>query len=128
MNKPFFSESDCDLPPNIKFEDQSCYAKWFPGEKYLSLKKANRLIQERAKVVYGVYVSSENGGDEMHMSDKPNPDFDDYQALLICVEEIAKDSAEKVLVDLIKVMSEATCWSEPFETLKNRAKRLLEGK
>lgn len=102
----FFSESDCDS-----------WAK--DGEPRISIKKANRLIQERSKVVYGVGNSWVN---KLHDS------IDTHQALLICVEEIEKDSAEKVLVDLIEVMSEATCWSEPFETLKNRAKRLLEGK
>lgn len=107
----FFSKSDCDLPPNIKFEDQSCYAKWFPGEKYISLNKANRLIQERAKVVFAV------PGDRW--GESYDPTYDTHQALLICVEEIFKDSAEKILKTLME--------EYPSHHLCDRAKRLLGG-
>lgn len=98
MKKPFFSESDCDS-----------WAK--DGHPRISITKANCLIQERAKVVYG-RVDGNFGWLDICMESST------HQALLICGEEIEKDSEIKILKDLINV-------THPIADVINRAKRLL---
>lgn len=98
---PFFSESDYDSEKD--------------HEPRISLRKANRLIQERAKVVTGIGASWSL---DKHYNDT-------HQALLICVEEIEKDSAESLLREMIE-------HCEKFQRLEfltwvDRAKRLLGG-
>lgn len=119
--KPFFSESDCDT--------------WAKDGPRISLAKANRLIQERAKVVFGRVDGNHGFFDKIryHFAVAAGSTIDGgstHQALLICVEEIEKDSAESLLRDyLIQYEQFLKCGKSisvaPWVT---RAKRLLEGK
>lgn len=108
--KPFFNESDCDT-----------WAK--DGEPRISLRKANRLIQERRHIVYG-WIDGDGFRDFSQLKTLESyRGGATHQALLICVEEIEKDSAEKILKELI----DCSLWEGPIKKLKDRAKRLLGG-
>lgn len=91
----FFQDTDCDyLIPSEGSASNSVPA--------ISLDKANAILEKRSKVVYG-QVKNIDGG----MSKKeyfcatqiPNCG-ETHKGLLICVEPLEVDSAEKVLEDL----------------------------
>lgn len=121
--KPFFSESDCD---RISYEYSNIVHKQ-QAERIqvpcFSLDTANRLISERAKVVSCRYndlgliqaLQSSNGVPFI---------YDTHQALLICVEEIEKDSAEKFVSDFAHELETNVPFF--FQKWADRAKRLLE--
>lgn len=120
--KPFFNESDCDVLGNkwVEKDNSNTIQIGCPG---ISLEKANRLIQERAKVVYGFGTESDPslfGYDSELISN------DTHQALLICVEEIAKDSAEKFVSDFAYELETKVPFY--FQKWADRAERLLKGK
>lgn len=76
MSEPFFKETDREL---------------IVDGGYISIDKANRVLRERGTVVYG-----SNIGRHWTVSQSV---VDVNQALLINIEPIEKDSAEKILAD-----------------------------
>lgn len=86
-NVKFFTEADCDM------RDCAAHVMNTPPTS-ISLAKANRLLEERGKVVYG-HVKD---GVPNYWGPHENNTFEDtHAALLICVEEIEKDTAESIL-------------------------------
>lgn len=120
----FFKQSDADNP-------------WAKSKGWITIHKANRLLRERGKVVYGRVDGNrgwfDNPNDHGSLvtvfshggQDKPPEAIESTNlALLVCVEPIEKpDSAEKLLEDLIKRVS---CNHGELSELVNRAKKLLE--
>lgn len=101
--KPFFTEADCD----IKYDTEWILACNPPRRKIitgLSINEANRLLQERGILAYGtkdslglISVSQAHGGHGAGPSE-----YQTHQALLINIEPIEQDSAEKVLREFIE--------------------------
>lgn len=103
--KPFFTEDDSDHR----------YGEW------ISIDKANRLIQERGTKVY------ESTG----MLDTWCAYFDEYRrrsALLINVETIEQDSTEKLVFDFLTYFTDPKMGNGELLALRSRAKALLEKK
>lgn len=90
------------------------------GDSYISIRKANALIRERSRVVYGWKHTK-----GMTFGEWLDSDSDTHQALIICIEPIEKpDSAESLLGELLAAMDRGP-WTEPFQSLKERARKLL---
>lgn len=126
MIKPFFTEADCDVRAdlyyNIDFREKAGRTQ----TTCISLDTANRLLEERGKVVYA-------SGDEKYWQDKKDAHLrirvnqdgllvdSTHQALLINIEPIEQDSAEKILRDWVDECKKYQVSSELIE----RAKKLL---
>lgn len=84
--KDFFTEADSDNP-------------WSQNKGWINVEKANRLLRERSKVVYG-------SPDVGWMVCKPIKGSDDdwhtHQALIFSIEPLEQDSAEKFLREWIE--------------------------
>ena len=126
--KDFFSEADCDL--NVSRYDQTTHEYIItlaaPSLSGISLDKANRLLRERGRVMQGFENAS--GGFSFHEKANDglrNEEYDTHQALLICVEEIEKDSVESLLKKLIEI-GPAFYAHDGVIDLIERAKKLLE--
>lgn len=111
----------------FKFED----ADENNGMAWIKIATANRLLQER-----GTIVRRDHGFPNSWM-DKHNRFFESgqtgsikEQALLINIEPLNKDSAEKILLDMIAADRNATaCRFEiDAQTFLARARRLFSGK
>lgn len=92
--KPFFTEADCDSVGTVHIEN----GMLITTGRAISLDKANRLLSERGRVVTGHNYEGNaswwTGTDAMLCKHT-------HQALLINIEPIEQDSAEKLLKDLI---------------------------
>jgi hypothetical protein len=125
MTKPFFTEADCDVRENVYHAAYHASTQ----QSGISVHKANALIRERAKVVYGRvdgdhgWFDSSRGHFAVDADSLVDEGLSTHTALLICVEEIETDSAEQVLKDLSRV-----CDTKELNDLVGRAKRLLEKK
>lgn len=122
--KPFFTEADIDL--NTSGLDTDFLRTVIPT-KYISLDKANLLLEERGEIVYGRDDYNEDDkliGDPLWSKRKvlmQQMGLNNQQALLINIEPIGEpDSAEKIVRDLAN--------DEDVRDLYKRAKKLLEGK
>lgn len=119
----FFKESDADLDvKNVSAE----FLRTALPTKYISPDKANRLIKERGKVVYG-------RGREEHAWTDEQANFDKVKALLINIEPIETDSAEKILKDFKEKCDKLEFQPNSFTRLDlsdlyNRARKLLGDK
>ena len=90
----FFKEGDEDI--NLTGLSSE-FLKTVIVKKYISFDKANRLLRERGKVVRTnpKYMSAYHWAPIFS-------DGDTHQALLVCIEPIEQDSAEKIFEDLAK--------------------------
>ncbi len=102
--KPFFTEADCDSLDN--------------GAPCLSIDEANQLLEERGKVVFGQW---DRIADHWHFNDE-KIDYHTHKALIICIEPIEQDSAEKILREILGGTKSAEEWCNWTE----RAKAILE--
>jgi len=119
----FFKEGDEDI--NLSGLSSE-FLKTVIVKKYISLDKANRLLRERGRVVRTnpKYISPGHWAPIFS-------DGDTHQALLINIEPIEKDSAEKILDDLIKIQPIAYDLGHApiiHRELIERAKKLRGGK
>lgn len=89
---PFFTEIDCEGSSVFVSVDGNTDRKLI-----ISLDKANELIRQRGKVVY---FGISGTADYMGVS-RQRHSIDTHRGLLICVEEIEADNAEKILNDLL---------------------------
>lgn len=100
--KPFFTEADCD----IKYDTEWILACNPPRRKIitgLSINEANRLLQERGTVVFGHERHETGTCIKWYTDEVVNASVGaNGAALLICIEPIKKDSAEKVLREFIE--------------------------
>lgn len=90
MSEPFFKESDQDgfIPKQLSVDGRDS------GPAF-TIAKANRLLRERSQLVYFPDFSD---GTAYFTKDKS--DSDTHRALLVCVEPLISDSAEKIVEDL----------------------------
>jgi hypothetical protein len=119
----FFTEADCDCVKATVY---------YPGTRMeggtrvsaISLDKANHLIQERGKVVYGLSADGD------WMNEAHHDSSDTHCALLINVEPIERpDTAELLLRDLIvKLDCGIGITDYEYANIKDRARKFLEGK
>lgn len=111
--KPFFTKADCEIPV-LEYGDKR---PW----QWIHIDKANRLLSERGKVVYGPFKAEQAfSGPEMTGGWFPQYHLrtnSSDKALLINIEPIEQDSAEKILKVLVE--------EYPGHELSNRAKALL---
>lgn len=113
--KDFFTEADCDC----------CY----PRASCISLTKANVLFNEwlsRGTAVYGKMHAEDYG---LFSTSKNDPNWgytDTHTALLINIEPIEQDSAEKFVKDFNEVMNREIKPIGKLASFITRAKRLLE--
>ena len=127
----FFKESDLDghgtYTPDVQ-EDTSGIRSRRPmisiDGPMISIDKANRLLRERGMKVQCVFRENE---DSWYAS---NGCLDKtHTALLICIEPIEKDSAEKLIRHTLATIENGHgILNEEFEHFKDRAKKLLENK
>lgn len=93
MMKPFFTQADCDID-----YDPGCFIQPDRSKWAITPEKANRLLQERGKVVYG---KSENPYDWQNYPIAQTCGTHNYRALLINIEPIEEpDSAEKIVAEI----------------------------
>lgn len=86
---------------------------------------ANRLLRERSQVVYGIV----KGDDFTAFDTNSNSAYNTHTALLICVEPIERDSAEKILSGFVALIDEELNRVGPkTRALYDRAKKLRGGK
>ena len=119
----FFKEGDEDI--NLTGLSSE-FLKTVIVKKYISFDKANRLLRERGKVVYRDKYPPSRDCVPIWLEQKKIAGVFSHQALLICLEEVEPDSAEKILADL----SAATA-AVPLHKLQeflDRAKKLRGGK
>lgn len=114
----FFNETDCDIEYRT-FPD-GVNEKWNSG---FSIAKANRILRECGCRMFGKDVS-------MGWTPWQDPS-DTMSALLLCVEPIEKDSAEKILRDFIHTGQTPNIWmredlERTLKKLYDRARALLE--
>lgn len=120
-----FTEADCDVIQRKPWTAVSGFAGTCTGVSEIfsiSLDKANRLLSERGKVVTGS-ISNEPLGRGLHVTQpfgEVTGSQDTHRALLICVEEIEQDTAEKIVADLIERNG-----SHSISKLIERARKLL---
>lgn len=113
--KSFFTEADCDVNGKSDWRQQACLG--------ISLDKANRLVEERGRVVYG-QIDGDGPYQFSALQVKASVHGEDtHQAFLINIEPIEQDSAEKFVRDLVSASNHP--FSEPW---MDRAKALLEKK
>lgn len=83
---------------------------------------ANIKLAERGKVVFGGKFCL---GGEWSFVTQNRGDVNTHRAILVCVEEIEKDSAEKVLRDWVKQWDTEVYARLPVETFIERARKVL---
>lgn len=114
MKNKFFTEADCDM-------NRLSIGR---TEGSISIDKANRLLSERGKVVksYGEF-------NEWYANGASGLLDNTHQALIISIEPIEQDSAEKILQLIVSnsFRNEAYAVMVPGEIIE-RAKKLLEKK
>lgn len=118
----FFIEADADfdLKQGYSFGLVLGQKKSFDSSMtVISIDKANLLLEERGKVVYTSNPSNNYPDWCGHLNEDAQ-----HKALLICVEPIEVDSAEKVLSEIVKEVDHWTdvCRGSP---LIERARKLL---
>jgi hypothetical protein len=116
-----FTDGMCMSEPFFKPEDFFDEFKDLKALAVFAANKANRLLQERGTVVYGFEkLSGPNYWSEFKDDDQT------HVALLICVEPIAKDSAEKIVADFVELAERCKVVADlpGFWRLADRAKRL----
>lgn len=69
----------------------------------ISLSKANRLLRERGQVVTGYFETMKSFGAEFSnwTTEASGDKRDSHRALLICVEPLEQDSADKFVKDFV---------------------------
>ncbi len=128
-----FSEADCDVQSfclrrqqNIGQADCDC----------ISIAKANRIFEEwlkRGTVVYGMIEQRYGKSDWICFSHNPVPTKGDtHKAILVNIEPLEVDSAEKVLADFVDYYIKPVAYSDrkdlTFDAIFERARKLLEKK
>lgn len=113
MTTDFFKESDSDNP-------------WTQNKGWISIDKANRLLKECGIVVSGGTKILDNGTfdnpwDKIPDGTTPRPP-DTHQGLLINIEPIEKDSAEKFVSDWLKHDG-----TYSYDEMADRARKLIGG-
>lgn len=112
MSEPFFKASDAEY-------------KEFDGELSIGLKKANRVIQERGTVVTG---GMKEDGSHKYFGAEPGPIMPNtHRALLINIEPIAKDTAEKIVEDMLEHFGGPMATKHSLDSLIDRARKLKGG-
>lgn len=115
--KPFFTEADCD--------EYTFGPGGYSGPPCISLNKANGLLSQRGKVVYTFEDS------EYLVAHKNWRKEDTHTALLINIQPIEQDSAEKLVKDFISECEKLEIRPNSFTTmdlsdLYERAKKLVK--
>ena len=97
------------------------------------IKTANRLLKERATVVYSRggpqpgmigYWSDRKYSEHTELGKEESKELA-HTALLICIEPIVKDSAEGLLREFIKIRTDNSPTGLRLEELTERARKLL---
>lgn len=86
------------------------------GVSWIPIRTANRILRERAQPVWGIYRTQLDF--ELH---RKRYDWSTHTALVIGIEPVEKDDAERILKDLARGLGTLGA----YEELIDRAKRLL---
>lgn len=120
----FFKQQDCNVIGSEWIEGKLCNSISV-GTHAISRDKANRLIKERAQVVTSYFYGP---GPKVWSHDIGGIN-DTHRALLICVEPLISDSAEKILSGFVALIDEELNRVGPkTRALYDRAKKLRGGK
>lgn len=125
--KDFFKESDCDVTRTIDYRHATSLDSGIITCLAISIEKANRLIRERGKVVYGC----ERKPGEMNrewlrpVTENNVPIGSSHTAILLNIEPVEQDSAEKFVADFYE---KGVCDEMNYQDLFQRAKALLDRK
>jgi hypothetical protein len=123
----FFSEKDCDCTSYMKMVSSHPQSPSTQTADCISLFKVNRLLRERAQVVY-FNEEKDRSKEKICSSDKMD-DYDTHQALLVCITPIARDTPESLLNEILfdryeKALIGPNEWAE----FQRRARALKERK
>jgi hypothetical protein len=119
----FFKEDDC----NISFGGFLSAAPLAKPIRGITIARANELLKERGRAVTGM-VEREYGSVEFYsgqyLREEPT-----HRALLVCIEPIARDTAEDLLKEITK-SSRVLGFESDFNMDKwlERARKVLEAK
>lgn len=127
MSIKFFKESDfSNVPTHSNYSDPALnsYSAGWLGP--ILAHHCNRLLRERGKVVYAYDLSQ----DHLWFNEEDKNGTRNYQAILINIQPVEADSADKVLADIL-AFEEQFCKTQQtpkWGSLIDRAKKLLKQK